>query len=538
MTELNPAPARERARLLTWGRTALGVVWLVSLVVAAQAGVFLVENRTAILRRLGLLETTGVLQTNLYAVGFQRVPIAIDGRYGAITPLSDGVLFASRSGRLWFVDSMRAPRELGLRVPINVSEFESDPYNDATVDKDHFAVKDLLMQRTTRGVRLLASHHQWDSDRDCNVLRVSMIEIPLDSLLAGGGGAWETLFDTRPCLELGLRGEGQRVPTIGAGGRLESLSDREILLTVGIFIGDATSISIPASSRDPASDYGKTIAIDLLSRRSRVFTQGHRNAQGLAVGLDSRIWLTEHALRGGDELNLLREGRDYGYPYVSYGTTYETLEWPLNLPPGQREAYEKPVYAWVPSIAPSQLLVVKGTAFARWRGDLLVSSLAARSVFRLRLEGDRVVLAEPMQTTHRIRDIIETARGEVVLLAEDGFLVYLEPLVAGTEDPNLSPRERGQLVASRCQGCHALEEGGANRVGPNLFGVVGRRVASSNGFAYSQALRSVSGRWTEATLRRYVADPAGYAPGTSMEFAFELSERDLGYLITYLRTLR
>ena len=539
MTEPNSVPRRSRTRLLSRRCAFVGVLWLVSLAIAGQASVFLLEKRIPILRRLGLLETSGVLQTNLYSVRFQRVPIPIDGRYGAIAPLANGVLFASRSGRLWFVDSSRALRPLGLRVPINIAEFDSDPSSQATADKDRFAVKDLLVQYTNRSVRLLASHNQWNRDQQCYGLRVSMIELPIDSLLgAVAGGAWETLFDTRPCLAVEVNGEGRRVLTIGAGGRLEALSDRAILLTVGGWLNDSLPLANPEAYRDPARDYGKTLVIDLVSRSTRIFTQGHRNPQGLALGADARIWVTEHSLRGGDELNLLREGRDYGYPYVSLGTRYQSLDWPLSPVPGRHDGYEKPVYAWAPSIGPSQLLVVRGGAFSRWRGDLLVTSLAARTIFRLRLDGDHVMLAEPIPTIHRIRDIIETARGEVVLLAEDGFLVYLTPLTGEAGSADLGPLERGQLVAGRCQGCHSFERGGAHGIGPNLFGVVGRRVAASGDYAYSQALRSAGGHWTEDAIRRFVSNPSAFAPGTSMEFSVALAESELDDLILYLLSIR
>jgi len=507
------------------------------MVLAACAWAFLVEKRIPILRRLGLLETSGLIQTNLYTVRFEQIPIAIDGRYGAIAPLGNGVLFSARSGRLWFVDSTRTPRELALRVPINIAEFESDPYNATVVNGDNFAVKGLFTEVTANGVRILASHLQWDRGNHCNTLRVSVIELPLDSLLRGSGGTWRTLFDTRPCLELGLVG-GRRAPTISAGGRMVRLTDEEILLSVGLFFNDRLSTGDPAAAKSDENDYGKTIAIDLASGRSRVFTKGHRNPQGLAVGADQRIWSTEHGPRGGDELNQIKQGSDYGFPNVSYGTEYGSLDWPLSSAPGRHEGFEKPAFAWVPSIGTSQLVVVNGQAFSRWRGDLLVSSLVGHALFRVRLEGDRVVLVEPIQTIHRMRDIIETANGELVILTEDGFLLYLEPLDAGVSDQRMSAPERGMVVASQCQGCHSFKRGGANGIGPNLFGVIGRRAASSSGYGYSEGMRAFGERWTEDALRRYLAEPAALVPGTSMVLASKLTEGQVGDLIAYLESLR
>ena len=537
MTESTPSTTRRMGRLFTWRRLTLSLVWLLTVVVAVRGWGFVVQKRIPILRRLGLLEKTGIMQTNLYVVGFQRVPVAIDGRYGAIAPLANGVLFSARSGRLWFVDSTRTPRELALRIPINVEEFEADPYNARTVNPDHFAVKGMMTQVTPNGVRLFASHNQWNGRDKCYTLRVSMIELPVDSMLAGASGQWKTLFDSRPCMELGLLASGEHMPTIGAGGRMIPLSDHEILLTVGVFIADAKTTTEPKWITSLDNDYGKTIAIDLVSGRARIFSKGHRNPQGLAIGPDSSIWETEHAAKGGDELNLLRDGLDYGFPYVSYGTDYGRLDWPLSDTPGRHEGFEKPLFAWVPSIATSQLVVVSGKAFEHWRGDLLVSSLAARSVFRVRVEEGRVRFVEPMQMIHRMRDIIETSRGEIAILAEDGFLVYLQPVDAKADNPGLSARDRGQIVAGQCQGCHSFEKGGPDGIGPNLFGIVGRGIASTS-FAYSAGLRAVSGSWTDEQIRKYVKDPAAFAPGTPMVVPVPLSDRELDDLATYLRSLK
>lgn len=527
-----------RIRLPGWRGLVIAFLWVASVAVATKGALFLVEKRTAILRRLGRLERTGVIETNLYALRFERVPIAQDGYYGAITPLGDGLLYSTREGHLWFVDSARQPRPLGIRVPINTAEFDSDPDNAKTVDKTFFAVKDLLVQATPAGLRVFAAHHQWVADQDCNVLRVSMLALPAEDLLAGRAGEWRTLFDSRPCVALGTRDGGEPVPSIGAGGRMEMLTDDELLLTVGTFINDGDLHDDPAPSRRADYDYGKTIVVDLRTLRHRVFSQGHRNPQGLARGEDGRLWSTEHSERGGDELNLLREGADYGYPYVSYGTQYGTVTWPHGAIVGRHEGYERPAYAWVPSIGTSQLVVVKGPRFGRWRGDLLVSSLAARSLYRVRVEGERVVLAEPIPTIHRMRDLAETAAGELVFLAEDGFLVYLTPVDLETADPALPPEQRGQIVAVRCQGCHSFAQGANSGIGPNLHGVLGRRIGGASDFAYSAALRAAEGRWTEESLRRFLADPAAFLPGTSMQLPVRLEAREVDDLLAYLRTVR
>lgn len=536
MTDPTSLPTRP-ARRKTLRRVALAAAWLLSLLAAARAGVFVFEHEDAIMRRLGRVETTALLSTNLYAVGAQKVPIPIDGRYGAIAPFGDGVLFAARSGRMYFSDSARIVRPIALRVPIDVAVFDSSSQNAGTVDKDHFAVKDLMLQDLGDRVRIVASHNFWDAAGDCYGLRVSIADLARDAVLGDADASWRTIFDT-PCRKLALLANGQRRPTIGAGGRLAVLERDRILLTVGTFGTENASEDDTSSSLDPASPLGKTMVLDAAGGPARIFTRGHRNPQGLAIGADGRIWLSEHAARGGDELNLLRDGGDYGFPTVAYGTAYGMMIYPGSPAQGRHEGFDRPMHAFVPSVATSQLIVLEGKLFPYWRGDILLSSLARRTIFRVRIEEDRVIFVEPIELGHRLRDIVETRRGEIVLLAEDGFLVYLEPVDVEATDPDLMPRERGQLVASRCQGCHTFEEGGANGLGPNLHGILGRDVASADGYNYTPALRGIGGRWSEATLRRYVADPAAYAPGTSMVTAFTLNEQQLDDLVTYLRTLK
>ncbi len=531
----DPAPASRRPR---WRWLLLGLLWLGSLVVAARGWAFVLEKEQPIRRRLGLLPKVVVLQTNLYPLALERVPLPEEGRYGAIAAVPEGILWASRDGTLRLVDSARTVRPVALRVPINVAEFAADPFNVNTVEQDIFAVRDLLVVPGTDGLRLVASHNQWDVANDCFFLRVSVVDLPGGRFDAAGEGAWRTLFDSRPCLPLGLQGDGTRVPTIGAGGRLERFSEREVVLSVGTFVNDAAMTGQPDQFAGDSAHYGKTVVVDLETGVSRIHTRGHRNPQGLAMGPDGRLWSTEHAARGGDELNLLAAGADFGYPHVSYGTSYGTLDWPIGPATGRHEGYVKPTYAWVPSIGASQLVVSRDSAFARWSGDLLVSSLAAQTLFRVRVEDGRTIYAEPIPVGHRLRDVIETGRGAVALLTEDGFLILVSPLSLDAEDPGLIPRERGQLVAMRCQGCHTLVAGGAHGLGPNLHGIVGRRVGSASGFRYSQALASHGGRWSEEALRAFLADPSAAVPGTTMAMGVTLSATEIDNLLAYLRTLR
>ncbi|MGH7678109.1 MAG: PQQ-dependent sugar dehydrogenase, partial [Gemmatimonadaceae bacterium] len=471
-----PPQVLRRAFFVLIGLFALGTAFL--------SGAFAHKYRNRIRARIRTLQASPVLQTNLYNLRVQKLAVPANGRDGGIDVLGDGLLFVNRQGQSWFVNKDRTLEPLPLQVPINFADFQSDPYNAKTSDQDRFSIKDILVQPLPKGIRIVASHMQWYRDKKCNTLRVSAIETTIEAVKSGqtGAGDWKTIFETTPCQDLILSADSvTHHVTLGAGGRLVALSDAQLLLTVSEFRAEYAA---PEDKPDALDSYGKTILIDLAKGTSSVFSRGHRNAQGLTVAPDGRIWETEHGPRGGDELNLLIKGRDYGTPHVVYGTQYEMMTWPHSKVQGKHEGYEKPLFAWVPSIGTSQLIVVRGDAFPWWTGDFLVSSLASLTLYRVRIEDGRVIFVEPIIIDHRIRDMVEMPSGSIVLKTDENFLVFLDNLDA-TPSANLDPVTRGAIIAGQCKSCHSLESGAPAAIGPNLSGVVGRRVASSPGYAYS-----------------------------------------------------
>lgn len=527
--KLLPATGRGRLLLLL----AL-ILWAASLAFAAWGWTWVLAREDGIRRRLGIDEKVRVSQTNLYAIRSAQVTVPREGRYGSIVALRDGVLHATRAGTLSFADKDRQVTTLSARVPIDIAAFESDSTAGRIVDADHFAVKDIALMPAEGGVRLVASYNAWDAAQDCYFLRVSSTFIRDGVALTDPAafGPWSDHYDTTPCRKFGLLAGGNRRPTLAAGGRLAKLTDDEVLLTVGVFGTDSTF------NLDPKSSYGKTVAIRLSAPGARIYTYGHRNPQGLVRTAAGDLILAEHGERGGDELNLLREGRDYGWPRVTYGTAYGMLEMPSNQAQGRHEGYEKPLYSWVPSIATSDLIEVQGDRFSHWKGDLLLTTLLAQSIYRVRIEDGVVRFAEPIPMGFRIRDITETSAGEVVLLGDNGPLIYITPLDDRVIDGSLLARERGQVIVAQCTACHTVDSDGATAIGPTLYGVYRRRIASVSGFQYSESLRAKGGRWTERNLIAFLTSPASFAPGTAMETPMPLDSARASDVVSYLRTLR
>ena len=197
------------------------------------------------------------------------------------------------------------------------------------------------------------------------------------------------------------------------------------------------------------------------------------------------------------------------------------MTWSANPDKTHHEGFEKPIYAWVPSIGTSQLIVLRGKAFRQWAGDVMVSSLVAQTLFRIRLAEGHAVVVEPIPIGHRIRDLVELSNGAIALKTDDDFLVFLEPVDAASLT-ELEAEARGKVSAARCAGCHSLAPDGADGIGPALWGIVRRDVASRKGFAYSPALASMGGTWTRDRLRAFISKPDSVAPGTRMEFIANL----------------
>ncbi len=161
------------------------------------------------------------------------------------------------------------------------------------------------------------------------------------------------------------------------------------------------------------------------------YTLGHRNIQGAALHPETGVlWTHEHGPQGGDEINIIRAGANYGWPVITYGVNYVigTRIGEGTAKPGMMQ----PLYYWVPSIAPSGMAFYTGDKFPRWRGDLLVGALKDEMLVRLKLEGERVVREERMLkgVLGRIRDVRVSGDGYVYLLTDEspGAVVRLEPL--------------------------------------------------------------------------------------------------------------
>jgi cytochrome c2 len=459
---------------------------------------------------------------------------------GGIAEFGDGYLLSTGEGKLYFLsvnqnDKAMVVTPLSFSIPINENEYLLDVVENI---RHTFRVTDIMVLEQGSRFELYAAHHYWKFDKKCGVLRVSKISGELESFLDGTSSAvWETFFETNPCIpaaEDGLTRGGE------SGGRLGMLSSGSIVLTVGDHEYDGI-IKQPIMAQDPKTSYGKILTIDPVTRIAELYSMGHRNPQGLHIDKDGLVWATEHGPRGGDEFNKIDKGGNYGWPLVTYGTQYGMLAWPLSSTPGRHDGFKQPMFTWVESIAISNLVRLDGKLFSLWKGDFIIASLT-KKIFRVRVVEGRVTFVESMAipfSTGRIRDLFEDKQGRIVLYMDDGSVNLLSPILenGGTENLDeqiLTAELRGQYLFSACMGCHKIEGRDSHGIGPDLSGIVGRKIAGARNYQYSNALANYSGVWTKEKLDQYLANPQEMVPGTTMAYPGVSDRSDRKAIIEYL----
>jgi len=149
---------------------------------------------------------------------------------------------------------------------------------------------------------------------------------------------------------------------------------------------------------------------------AQIWSLGHRNLLGLAFDAQGRLWNVEMGPMGGDELNQIRRGANYGYPIVSNGDHYDGKVIPDH---DTRPEFAAPAVWWNPVISPSNLLFYDGSEFPQWRGDALISGLSSQAIIRIEFDGDRAREAERYDMGMRVRSIEQAPNGELWIL-EDG----------------------------------------------------------------------------------------------------------------------
>ena len=222
------------------------------------------------------------------------------------------------------------------------------------------------------------------------------------------------------------------------GSRLAFAPDGKLFIT----LGERSDRSMRPQAQQMDSHLGKIIRINpdgsvpednpfvgQEGARPEIWSLGHRNVQAAAIDADGRLWEVEHGTRGGDELNLVEKGKNYGWPITAYGIEYSGQ--PIPDATTTRDGTEQPVYYWDPVIAPSGAQFYSGDAFPEWKGNLFVGGMKDKRLVRLVIENERVVGEEHLLTDRdqRVRDVRQGPDGALYMVTdqENGELWKLVP---------------------------------------------------------------------------------------------------------------
>jgi len=216
------------------------------------------------------------------------------------------------------------------------------------------------------------------------------------------------------------------------GSRLAFGADGMLYVTMGERFANETR----PQAQDRASHLGKTLRIrpdgsvpsdnpfaGQNGAAGEIWSIGHRNIQASAFDARGQFWIIEHGTRGGDELNRIEKGKNYGWPIAAYGIEYRggTISSALGEAQTQRPGTEQAVYYWDPVIAPSGAQFYTGSAFPAWRGSLFIGGLASMRLVRLVIENGRVTGEEHLLTDRqkRIRDVRQGPDGALYLVTDE-----------------------------------------------------------------------------------------------------------------------
>jgi glucose/arabinose dehydrogenase len=183
--------------------------------------------------------------------------------------------------------------------------------------------------------------------------------------------------------------------------------------------GDRSDAPMRKYAQDPNSTLGKIVRVAPDGSGSEIWSTGHRNVQAMAFDPQGRLWVVEHGTKGGDELNLIEKGKNYGWPLQAYGEEYSGQ--PIAGAATAKEGMEQPVYYWDPVIAPSGAQFYTGDAFPQWRGSLFVGGLKDKELVRLRIENGKVTGEERLldDRGQRIRDVRQGPDGALYVVTDE-----------------------------------------------------------------------------------------------------------------------
>jgi glucose/arabinose dehydrogenase len=333
-------------------------------------------------------------------------PWAMDFLPGSGVPLTNMALVSEKEGKLWLVDAATGKKTEVSGVPTAVVEGQG-------------GLGDVVIHPGFAGnQRVYLSYVEAGPDKTSGAV------VGYGRLILGSG---------QPRIE-GFKVIWRQTPKVTGSGHF---SHRIVFAPDGSMFVSSGDRQKMQPAQDLGSDLGKIFHLNdegqakaggpFASRGGRAvayYSYGHRNVLGLAFAPDGRLWETEMGPQGGDELNLIEPGKNYGWPVASYGSHYGDEDIPDDH---KGKGFVEPKLWWNPSISPGGLLIYSGDLFKGWKGDALIPALSGMALIRADIDGDKARKADQWQMDQRIRAVDQGPRGEIYLLEDEGRLLRLEP---------------------------------------------------------------------------------------------------------------
>jgi len=278
------------------------------------------------------------------------------------------------------------------------------------LDDSRFAVTDIgVLSQTETTADVVVSFPRYDRKRDCVSLVLGSYQIDLDNKVpVKPKGIW---FTSKPCALVSA--------VQHAAGRIEVIDSSNVYLTLGdLGFNKINNVKV-------RGDLGSLFKVS--KTKVEKISIGHRNQQGIAL-IGNDLYASEHGPRGGDELNLISKGKDYGWPAVTYGEPYSAGDYVKPKATGSHEGFVKPLKYWVPSVAPTELVVLPtSSGWGKWSSQLVMGTLREESLIFIELKDRRTVgQVLKVDVGERIRDLEISDAGQIVATTDSGKLLFIQ----------------------------------------------------------------------------------------------------------------
>ena len=269
-----------------------------------------------------------------------------------------------------------------------------------------FAINDIaVLSESASSARLLISYPRLNASRSCVEIAVDELALDRNRERARFVAQW---FVSKPCVPVSA--------VQHTAGRFEVIDKNSVYLTVGDLgftrIGD----------RKKRGDLGSVFR--LTARTAEKISQGHRNPQGIVLYNNDTLMVSEHGPRGGDELNIVKKGNDYGWPFVTYGQPYGAGDYVKPTKTGTHEGFVKPITYWVPSIAPTELVQLPNQGWGDWNSALVLGTLREQVLVFIALNQKlEVTSTQQIDVGQRVRDLDVFSDGSLIMSTDAGNLI-------------------------------------------------------------------------------------------------------------------